>query len=62
MKYQLEIEIADDQTAFAEEFFRSVSFIKKVGMLHGKSIVPAKERQIGILNGKINIAFMDDLK
>jgi hypothetical protein len=30
MKYILEIELADNKAAFVEEFFRSVTFIKKV--------------------------------
>ena len=30
MKYILEIEIEDNKTSFAEEFFKSVSFVKKV--------------------------------
>jgi hypothetical protein len=32
MKYQmeLEVEIADDKSSFAEEFFKSISFVRKV--------------------------------
>ena len=30
MKYQLEIEIPDSKIAFVEEFFKTISFVKKV--------------------------------
>jgi hypothetical protein len=30
MKYRLDIEIADGDATFAEKFFKSVSFVKKV--------------------------------
>ena len=30
MKFILEIDIADDKRAFAEEFFKTISFVKKV--------------------------------
>jgi hypothetical protein len=30
MKYLLDIDIADDKTTFAEEFFKTISFVKKV--------------------------------
>jgi hypothetical protein len=30
MKFQLEIEIAENKRAFVEEFFKTISFVKKV--------------------------------
>ena len=30
MKYTLEIEVAENKTTFAEEFFKAISFVKKV--------------------------------
>jgi hypothetical protein len=30
MKYILDIDIADNKIAFAEEFFKTISFVKKV--------------------------------
>lgn len=30
MKFILDIDIADDKRAFAEEFFKTISFVKKV--------------------------------
>lgn len=30
MKYTLEIEIAENKAAFVEEFFKAISFVKKV--------------------------------
>ena len=30
MKYLLDIDIANNKTAFAEEFFKTISFVKKV--------------------------------
>ncbi|MDB4901584.1 MAG: hypothetical protein JWQ63_865 [Mucilaginibacter sp.] len=30
MKFILEIEVADNETSFAEKFFKKVSFVKKV--------------------------------
>lgn len=35
MRYTLEIEVADNKSSFAEEFFKSISFVKKV-----RAIVP----------------------
>lgn len=33
MKYTLEIEIADDEISFAEEFFKKISFVKHVRLI-----------------------------
>lgn len=33
MKYTLEIEIADDEISFAEEFFKKISFVKHVRLV-----------------------------
>jgi hypothetical protein len=30
MKFILEIEVADNETSFAEKFFKNISFVKKV--------------------------------
>ena len=30
MKYRLELEIDDNKSGFAEEFFKTISFVKKV--------------------------------
>jgi hypothetical protein len=30
MKYQMELEIADDKISLMEEFFKSISFVRKV--------------------------------
>jgi hypothetical protein len=62
MEYQLELDIADDQATFAEAFFESISFVKKVGVLHKTRVADRKERQLGPLDGKMSIAFMDDFE
>ena len=33
MKYTLEIEVSDDQISFAEEFFKTIKFIKKFKLI-----------------------------
>lgn len=38
MKYTIEIEIADNQVSFAEEFFRTIRFIKKVTAIPANQI------------------------
>lgn len=35
MKYRLDVEVADDEISFAENFFKNIRFIKKV-----KAIAP----------------------
>lgn len=44
MKYILEIEIADNKASFAEEFFKNISFVKKV-----RSIAPNEITNSAIL-------------
>ena len=38
MKYTLEIEVDKDKSSFAEEFFKSISFVKKVSIIDDKEI------------------------
>jgi len=38
MKYILEIDIADNKKTFAEEFFKTISFVKKVTAISGNEI------------------------
>jgi hypothetical protein len=38
MKYILDIDIADNKIAFAEEFFKTISFVKKVRVIPGNEI------------------------
>jgi hypothetical protein len=38
MKYILDIEIADDKRSFAEEFFKTISFVKKVRAIASNEI------------------------
>jgi hypothetical protein len=38
MKYILDIEIADNKTSFAEEFFKTISFVKKVRTIASNEI------------------------
>lgn len=42
MKYTLEIEIEEDKTAFAEEFFKTISFVKKVKQIATNEITNPK--------------------
>ena len=56
MKYTLEIEIDDDKSFFAEEFFKAVSFVKKVKHIASNEITnPAIIESIeSYENGKTN--------
>jgi hypothetical protein len=38
MKYILDIDIADDKRTFAEEFFKTISFVKKVTAIASNEI------------------------
>ncbi len=38
MKYILDIDIADNKSAFAEEFFKTISFVKKVRVIASNEI------------------------
>jgi hypothetical protein len=38
MKYILDIDIADDKRTFAEEFFKTISFVKKVRAIASNEI------------------------
>ncbi len=38
MKYRLEIEVADNETSFAENFFKNVPFVKKVQVIAANEI------------------------
>jgi hypothetical protein len=38
MKYILDIDIADDKRSFAEEFFKTISFVKKVRAIASNEI------------------------
>ena len=38
MKYILDIDIADNKITFAEEFFKTISFVKKVRVIAGNEI------------------------
>ena len=38
MRYILDIDIADNKTTFAEEFFKTISFVKKVRVIAGNEI------------------------
>jgi hypothetical protein len=38
MKYRLELEIADNETSFAEKFFKNISFVKKVKAIAANEI------------------------
>ena len=42
MKYMLEIEIDEDKAGFAEEFFKSISFVKKVRHIASNEITNPK--------------------
>jgi hypothetical protein len=41
MKYMLDIDIADDKKSFAEEFFKSISFVKNVRAVASNEITNA---------------------
>jgi hypothetical protein len=43
MKYTLEIELADNKSAFVEEFFSSVTFIKKIKKVPDEETVIPRE-------------------
>ncbi len=55
MKYRLEVEVADNKRAFAEEFFKTVSFVKKVKAIANNEITnPAILKSIvGYEKGKL---------
>jgi hypothetical protein len=38
MKYRLDVEVADDETSFAENFFKNIPFIKKVKAIAANEI------------------------
>jgi len=38
MKYQLEIEIADNEISFAEKFFKNISFVRSVKAIANNEI------------------------
>lgn len=38
MRYLLDIDIADNKIAFAEEFFKTISFVKKVRVIASNEI------------------------
>ena len=38
MRYILDIDIADSKSAFAEEFFKTISFVKKVRIISNNEI------------------------
>ena len=38
MRYLLDIDIADNKTSFAEEFFKTISFVKKVRVIASNEI------------------------
>jgi hypothetical protein len=38
MRYLLDIDIADNKTTFAEEFFKTISFVKKVRVIASNEI------------------------
>ncbi len=38
MKYRLDIDIDDDKRTFAEEFFKTISFVKKVHAIANNEI------------------------
>lgn len=38
MTYRIELEVAEDKLAFAEEFFKSISFIRRVRMIPANEI------------------------
>jgi phosphodiesterase/alkaline phosphatase D-like protein len=47
MKYLLELELADAQTAFAEEVFGALSFVKKVQRItpsHDSNTAPVQQK------------------
>jgi hypothetical protein len=68
MIYQVELEVDDDKISFAEEFFRSISFVRKVKKIVPENkhdeFIPEKSlqenRKIGLLDGKVKIVFSDD--
>jgi hypothetical protein len=39
MRYILDIDIADNKSAFAEEFFKTISFVKKVRTIASNEII-----------------------
>ncbi len=39
MRYLLDIDIADNKTTFAEEFFKTISFVKKVKAIAKTEII-----------------------
>jgi len=45
MKYILELEVAENKTAFAQEFFKTISFVKKI-----KAIAPNEITNPAILH------------
>ncbi len=48
MKYILDIDIADNKTNFVEEFFKTISFVKKVRAIASNEITnPAILQSIG---------------
>jgi len=45
MKYQMELEIDDNKISFAEEFFKSISFVRNV-----TAMVSGEKKRSGCLN------------
>lgn len=39
MRYLLDIDVADNKSSFAEEFFKTVSFVKKVRVIANNEII-----------------------